>query len=144
MNKSITILDKDYAHWVKELSSRYRHSQIKAAVRVNEEMLRFYWDLGHDIVINIAEKQTNDTEIAQQAVEQNTINIEGTIPNIAEIEANEYRQEELVPQFGGQRLNDLFAILRRHHKLKLTIVMTIPSIAEIEAKLSETENNREQ
>ena len=36
--KSINILDKDYIHWVKELSSRYRKSQIKAAVKVNSEM----------------------------------------------------------------------------------------------------------
>ena len=28
MNKSITILDKDYAQWVKELRRRYRHSQM--------------------------------------------------------------------------------------------------------------------
>lgn len=50
MSKSITILDKDYKQWLKELSSRYRRSQIKAAVKVNEEMLRFYWELGRDIV----------------------------------------------------------------------------------------------
>lgn len=43
MSKSINILDKDYIQWIKELSSRYRRSQIKAAVKVNEEMLRFYW-----------------------------------------------------------------------------------------------------
>ena len=46
MSKSITILDKDYKQWLKELSSRYRRSQIKAAIKVNEEMLRFYWELG--------------------------------------------------------------------------------------------------
>ena len=50
MSKSINILDKDYIQWIKELSSRYRRSQIKAAVKVNEEMLRFYWELGRDIV----------------------------------------------------------------------------------------------
>ena len=50
MSKSINILDKDYIQWVKTLSSRYRRSQIKAAVKVNEEMLRFYWELGRDIV----------------------------------------------------------------------------------------------
>lgn len=50
MAKSITILDKDYTGWLKELSSRYRQSQIKAAVKVNKEMLRFYWELGRDIV----------------------------------------------------------------------------------------------
>jgi len=47
--KSINILDKDYTRWVKELSTRYRKSQIKAAVKENSEMLR-YWELGRDIV----------------------------------------------------------------------------------------------
>lgn len=50
MGKSINILDKDYTEWIKELSSRYRRCQIKAAVKVNEAMLRFYWELGRDIV----------------------------------------------------------------------------------------------
>ena len=57
MSKSINILDKDYIQWIKELSSRYRRSQIKAAVKVNEEMLRFYWELGRDIVERDAENQ---------------------------------------------------------------------------------------
>ena len=50
MSKTITIQDKDYLQWVMELGSRYRRSQIKAAVKVNEEMLRFYWELGKGIV----------------------------------------------------------------------------------------------
>lgn len=49
MNKSINILDKEYQDWIKELSTRYRQSQIKASVRVNAEMLKFYWSLGKDI-----------------------------------------------------------------------------------------------
>ena len=49
MSKSISILDKDYILWVKELVKRYRRSQIKAAIKVNKEMLRFYWELGKDI-----------------------------------------------------------------------------------------------
>lgn len=51
-NKSIdqTIgFDKEYYEWISELSSRYRQSQIKAAVKVNSEMLRFYWSVGKDI-----------------------------------------------------------------------------------------------
>lgn len=55
MNKPISILDKDYLQWVKELSKRYRQSQIKAAVKVNTEMLKFYWSLGRDIVALKAE-----------------------------------------------------------------------------------------
>lgn len=43
MDKSISILDKDYLQWVQELCKRYQRCQIKAAVKVNQEMLRFYW-----------------------------------------------------------------------------------------------------
>ena len=49
MNKNITIIDKEYKEWIKDLSVRYRRSQIKAAVKVNTEMLSFYWELGRDI-----------------------------------------------------------------------------------------------
>lgn len=50
MSKNITIIDKDYIQWVKELVKRYRHSQIKAAIKVNSEQLKFNWMLGRDIV----------------------------------------------------------------------------------------------
>ena len=49
MDKSISILDKDYSLWVRELVKRYRSSQIKAAIQVNKELLRYYWELGKDI-----------------------------------------------------------------------------------------------
>ncbi|MBS6240388.1 MAG: DUF1016 family protein [Bacteroides sp.] len=50
MGKSINILDKAYLQWVKELTTRYRQSQIKAAVKVNSVLIEFYWGLGSDIV----------------------------------------------------------------------------------------------
>lgn len=50
MGRSLTSIDADYKNWVKELSQRYRRSQIKAAVKVNNEVLQFYWELGRDIV----------------------------------------------------------------------------------------------
>lgn len=40
-----------YAAWIESLSVRYRQSQIKAAVAVNTEMLKFYFVLGRDIAI---------------------------------------------------------------------------------------------
>ena len=40
---------KEYYDWISELSQRYHQSQIKAAVKVNSEMLRFYWSVGKDI-----------------------------------------------------------------------------------------------
>lgn len=55
MSKDITIIDSQYKEWIANLSRRYRQSQIKAAVKVNTEMLRFYWSLGRDIVALNAE-----------------------------------------------------------------------------------------
>ena len=57
---SITIIDTDYKQWVEDLGKRFRQSQIKAAVSVNSEMLRFYWELGRDIVEMQAEKRWGD------------------------------------------------------------------------------------
>ncbi len=37
----ITISDQTYSQWINQLSSRYRKSQIKAAIKVNREMLIF-------------------------------------------------------------------------------------------------------
>lgn len=51
------ILDKDYTDWVADLSKRYRSSQIKAAVSVNEELLKFYWSLGRDMLMRQEENK---------------------------------------------------------------------------------------
>ena len=39
--------DLVYKEWIQDVSRRFRRSQLKAAVKVNDEMLRFYWSLGH-------------------------------------------------------------------------------------------------
>ncbi|MGN6434919.1 MAG: PDDEXK nuclease domain-containing protein [Agriterribacter sp.] len=42
-------LTKTYAQWLKQLKSRVRAAQIKAALKVNAELLELYWDLGKAI-----------------------------------------------------------------------------------------------
>ena len=59
MGKLIKI-DGEYANWIKDLSLRFKQSQIKAAIRVNSEMLRFYFNLGADIVNKKAESRWGD------------------------------------------------------------------------------------
>lgn len=46
--KSITP-SVSFRTWAKEISAQYKRSQIKAAIRVNGEMLRFYFSLGKSI-----------------------------------------------------------------------------------------------
>lgn len=65
MSKSINILDKDYLQWVQALCMRYRQSQIKAAVRVNAEQLKYKWLLGRDIVEMNVEQRRGESVITQ-------------------------------------------------------------------------------
>ena len=39
----------DYKNWLIELKSNIKHSQIKAALAVNSQLLQLYWDLGRQI-----------------------------------------------------------------------------------------------
>jgi len=47
--------DVDYKQWLIDLKKRIRQSQLKAAVKVNSELISLYWFMGKDIV----EKQKN-------------------------------------------------------------------------------------
>lgn len=50
-------IDNDYKNWIQDLSKRFRQSQIKASVKVNSELLQFYWSLGKDMVeMNIEDR----------------------------------------------------------------------------------------
>ncbi|NME71421.1 PDDEXK nuclease domain-containing protein [Flammeovirga aprica] len=44
------IQSKEYADWLEKVKSNFQHSQIKASVSVNVELLRFYWKLGNEII----------------------------------------------------------------------------------------------
>ena len=50
-------INNEYANWIKDLSLRFRQSQMKAAVKVNRELLKFYFVLGADIVNKQAESK---------------------------------------------------------------------------------------
>ena len=43
------IIDPAYAQWINQLKNEYRQTQIKAAIRVNEQLIRFYYRLGEEI-----------------------------------------------------------------------------------------------
>lgn len=48
--KVLSIYDEEYQNWIVDLKKRYKQSQIKAAIKVNSELIQFYWSLGRDIV----------------------------------------------------------------------------------------------
>ena len=68
-------IDQEYVQWLGGIKARYRNSQIKAAVRVNAEQLRFNWQLGRDLVIRKAEKKWGSG-----VVEQLSLDLQATFP----------------------------------------------------------------
>ena len=77
MVKKIVKTDKEYAIWLKELKNRVRSVQVKAMVKVNTEMLNFYWELGKDIV----EKQ-NSTSWGDGFIKQLSRDLMKEFPNM--------------------------------------------------------------
>lgn len=55
MNKAIK--DANYLNWLGILKQQFRQAQLKAVVKVNQELLQFYWHLGGEILINQQQAQ---------------------------------------------------------------------------------------
>ena len=63
------IASTDYVQWLSDLKQRYRQSQIKAVVRINQSMLEFYWSLGRDIVALKAESKWGSGVLQQLSID---------------------------------------------------------------------------
>lgn len=51
LTRSVSIVGVEYAQLLHELKDSFRKAHIKAAVRVNSELLEFYWEMGRKISI---------------------------------------------------------------------------------------------
>ncbi len=124
MRKSIVITDKDYRDWVKDLTLRYRQSQLKAAVKVNTEKLLFNFLLGRDIVEMHVEERWGESVIMQLSQDLKT-----EMPGVEGLSKSNiyyckkfyllYRQHfEIFQQAVGKlETSTIFQIPWRHHCL---------------------------
>jgi len=55
----------EYKSWLTYIKMRIKQTQIKAAIKVNTELLHLYWDLGHDIVVRQMEAAWGDKILEQ-------------------------------------------------------------------------------
>ena len=119
MGKLIKI-DGEYANWIKDLSLRFKQSQIKAAIRVNSEMLRFYFNLGADIVNKKAESRWGDGFFANLSRD-----LQNELPGVKGFSVTNLKYTKLFYQLynqlftispqDGDQLN-IFQISWSHHK----------------------------
>ncbi len=68
--------DEEYRNWIKELGDRYRTSQIKASIRVNNEMLMYYWSVGKDIT-----ERRADSKWGNKFFQNMSMDMSDMIPN---------------------------------------------------------------
>lgn len=61
----VIISDPEYRAWVRDLGRRYMQSQVRAAVGLNAEQLKFYWSVGRDIVYMHVEERWGQGVIRQ-------------------------------------------------------------------------------
>ncbi len=54
------LIDKEYKDWIISLKQKVRSAQLKAAVKINVELLQLYWDLGADIVSQQSQRSWGD------------------------------------------------------------------------------------
>ena len=77
--------DIEYKQWLTDLKFRIRNSQIKAALKVNAELINLYWELGKEIVSKQEQSQWGDGLIKQLSsdLQQEFPNMKGfSISNI--------------------------------------------------------------
>lgn len=67
----------EYNNWLSELKAKIRSSQIKAAVAVNSELIKLYWELGWQIV----EKQKN-SQWGSHFIDQLSIDLKAEFPGL--------------------------------------------------------------
>ena len=113
-----TIDVRKFKKWVTNISVRYKQSQIKAAIKVNSEMLSFYFELGKEIS-NTSFKATYGSKFYDNLSKElitNLPNVSGLSPkNLRYMEkfyTLYYGQIQIVPQLVGQ----LFSIPWGHHR----------------------------
>ena len=64
MNSDL-VIDREYKVWLSEIKLKVRNVQIKAALKVQTELLTFYWELGADIVAKQTQARWGDGLIDQ-------------------------------------------------------------------------------
>lgn len=118
-SKIASINNEEYKNWLRELKNRFKQSQIKAAVKVNVELIRFYWLLGRDIVKMKSESKWGSKfyETLAKDLKELFPNVSGfSISNLGYIkrfyetfkESNatqvggEIESDEIRPQVGGE------------------------------------------
>lgn len=137
----LIVKDNDYAAWVTDIKQRFKSTQVKTSVKLNQEVLLFYWNLGRDMVNMNIEKRWGEgvMKMLSQDLKDALPEVNGfSVTNLyyikrfyitynqvfenlpqAEVNFNDESISEFLPQAGAKmkgNANMLFSIPWTHHK----------------------------
>lgn len=130
------ISDPQYNNWILQLKQKFQQTQIKAAVQVNQELLKFYWKLGAEIVA-----KQEKTEWGNKFLNQLSDDLQREFPEVKGFSLRNikyirqwyvfYNQDniigqQLVAQLPDRNINQLFKIPWGHHIAIFSKSKTIP------------------
>ena len=106
-NETTLNLDQNYKVFLKSIKDRLRTSQIRAALSANKELIKFYWELGSDIIKCQKEYRWGEKFLEQLShdLRQNSPGMQGfSITNLKRMRlfAQTYPDFEISPQAVGQ------------------------------------------
>jgi len=71
------MLDKNYISFINEIKQKIKQAQIKAAIKVNEELLKLYWDIAKEIV-----KRQQEAKWGDGIIEKISNDLKKEFPNL--------------------------------------------------------------
>ncbi len=154
MNKKTLILDNEYKTLLQNIKQKLLKVQLKAAIAVNYELLRFYWDLGEDIV-----KKQSTTSWGDGLIKQLSRNLMNDFPDMkgfSERNIKYVRQwflfynrkntigQQLVAQLENEISQEFVATITQIPWGQNILKPSLPSIEELERELTELGGNNDE
>lgn len=72
------VVNDEYKAWIEDIKNRIKQSQVKAAVKVNYELLELYWGIGRDIVAKQKNAKWGDAFLSTMSKD-----LQKTFPNMS-------------------------------------------------------------
>lgn len=129
---------QEYREWLNEIKSKIKQSQIKAALKVNSELMDLYWELGKDIT----EKQKAlgwGNSVVKKLSKDLTIEFD----NKGFSSRNLFYIQKWYLFYTAQKVPQLVALLKNNQKLQDLVSKNKKSIIQELVKLIPWGHNRE-
>lgn len=118
------LIDQNFKNWIEGLSNNYKKAQIKAAVHVNSELIKFYFELGEEI-----SKTSYKAKYGSQFYKILSLELQKSLPNVKGLSHINIRYAErfytMYKKIFPQLVEQLFLVPWGQHRLIIDKCKTI-------------------